>query len=99
MTVVRQATQSVPDVASMISPATGLFRRGQGRDGVTLTQSDDGFKIDIHVVLKQNANMMETAQAIQVSVSDAVDHIIGVKIKSVDVHIEDVSFNNDEVSK
>ena len=99
MTVVRQATLSVPDVASMVSPTSGIFRRGQGRDGVTLTQSDDGFKIDIHVVLKQNANMMETAQAIQISVSDAIGHIIGVDIKSVDVHIEDVSFNNDEVSK
>lgn len=99
MTVVRQATQSVPNVASMISPSTGIFRRGQGRDGVTLTQTEDGLKIDIHVVLQQNSNMMETAKAIQIAASDAVDQIIGVKTKSVDVHVEDITFNNDENSK
>lgn len=95
MTVVRHAAQSVSDVSSMVSPSTGIFRRGQGRDGVTLTPAEDGLKIDIHVVLKQNSNMMEAAKAIQVAVSDAVDQIIGVQTKSVDVHIEDVAFNND----
>ena len=96
MTVIRQAAQSVPDVSSMVSPSTSIFRRGQSRDGVTLVQSENGLKIDIHVALKQNSNMMETAKAIQIAVSDAVDQIIGVKIESVDVHVEDITFNNDD---
>ena len=36
MQVVREATLSVSDVASMASPTTSIFRRGQGREGVTL---------------------------------------------------------------
>jgi uncharacterized alkaline shock family protein YloU len=96
MTVIRQAAQNVPDVASMTSPATSMFRRGQGREGIILGQSENGLKIDIHVVLKHNVNMIETAQAIQSAVSEAVDQIIGVSVSSVDVHIEDITFNNND---
>ena len=96
MTVVREATLNVSHVASTASPTTGIFRRGQGRDGVTLLQSEDGLKIDIHVALKQNSNMVETAKAIQIAVTDAVDQIIGVNIQTVDVHVENITFKNDD---
>ena len=94
MTVIREATISVNQVDSMVSPSTSLFRRSQGRDGVTLQQSDAGLKIDIHVALEQNSNMMEVAQSIQSVVADAVDQIIGLDIESIDVHIEDITFKN-----
>lgn len=96
MTVVREATLNVPNVASMASPTTGIFRRGQGRDGITLQHLDDGLKIDIHVALKQNSNMVEAAKAIQVAVADSVDQFIGVNIQTVDVHVENISFKNDD---
>jgi len=92
MAIVRQATQNISNVASMVSPTTNIFRRNQGRDGVTLTQSEDGLKIDIYVILKQNTNMVETAKTIQVAVSDAVDQLIGIQLTAVDVHVEDVTF-------
>lgn len=94
MTVIREATVGVSQVDSMVSPSTSLFRRSQGRDGVTLQQSDAGLKIDIHVALEQNSNMMEVAQSIQIAVSDAVDQIIGLEVESIDVHIEDITFKN-----
>ena len=95
MTVIRQATLTVPEVSALANPTTGIFRRGQGRDGVTLQASEGGLKIDIHVVIQENSNMMEAAKAVQVAVSDAVDHIVGTHIESVDVHVEDVTFKND----
>ncbi|MEM9776455.1 MAG: Asp23/Gls24 family envelope stress response protein [Chloroflexota bacterium] len=94
MTVIREATLSVGQVDSMVSPSTSLFSRSQGRDGVTLQQSDAGLKIDIHVALEQNSNMMEVAKSVQASVSDAVDQIIGLEVESIDVHIEDITFKN-----
>ena len=95
MKVVHQATLTVPDVASLATPTTGIFRRGQGRDGVNLQASEGGLKIDIHVVVQENSNMIEAAKAVQVAVSDAVDHIVGTDIESVDVHVENISFTND----
>lgn len=95
MTVVREATLSVGDVASLTSPSTGIFRRGQGREGVTLQTSEGGLKIDVHVTLQENSNMVEAAKAVQVAVVDAVDQIVGATVESVDVHVENVSFKNE----
>lgn len=95
MTVVREATLSVADVSSLTSPSTSIFRRGQGRDGVTLQTSESGLKIDIHVTLQENSNMVESAKAIQIAVVDAVDQIVGANIEAVDVHVENVSFKSE----
>ena len=61
MKVVRETTLNVSGVASMASPTTGIFRRGQGREGVTLQTTESGLKIDIYVTLQENSNMVDAA--------------------------------------
>ncbi len=89
------ATQRVEGVAKMApvpADAARLFRRHSRHDGIVLDYADDRIRFDIYVIMKPDVNIMETSQALQTAVIEAIDTMVGLPVTAVNVHVEDVVY-------
>ena len=95
LTVVRLATLDVAGVIRMGSTPGGvdrLFRRVPAADGVQITVDEGTVTVHLYVVADAAVNLREMSVQIQKSVERAIREILGMKVNSVNVHIEDVTF-------
>ncbi len=88
-TTVRLTTLAVPGVARLISPSG--MRRLLGRDGVKIEIIGDSVHVTVYVVTESHVNMLTVGHKIQTEVTRAIQDMIGMEVKSVDVYIEDVA--------
>jgi uncharacterized alkaline shock family protein YloU len=96
LTIVRLATLGVAGVVRMGSTPGGvdrLFRRVPAANGVQITIEDGTVTGHLYVVADASANLREMSVQIQKSVERSIREILGMKVESVNVHIEDVSFS------
>lgn len=95
LTIVRLATLDVAGVVRMGSTPGGvdrLFRRVPAADGVQITIEEGTVTGHLYVVADAAANLREMSVQIQKSVERSIREILGMKVGSVNVHIEDVAF-------
>jgi uncharacterized alkaline shock family protein YloU len=96
LTVVRLATLDVAGVMHMGSTRGGvdrLLRRVPAADdGVQITVDEGTVTVHLYVVADAVINLREMSVQIQKSVERAIREILGMKVNSVNVHIEDVTF-------
>jgi len=91
-TIARQATLNVPGVVSM-SPGISfdrLLRRGKGREGVRVVVEEGTVSIDLFIIVEPQVNMLRLGQEIQREVTRAIQELVGMAVREVNVHIEDV---------
>jgi len=91
-TIVRQATLNVPGVVSM-SPGISfnrLLRRDKGREGVRVAVEEGTVSIDLFIIVEPQVNMFRLGQEIQREVTRAIQDLVGMPVREVNVHIEDV---------
>lgn len=93
-TIASLTALSVPGVVGMsgeVSTGVGrLLKRSIPNKGVKVQVKDDAVYIDIHIVVAANANMLLTAQEVQREVTKAVDTMVGMPVREVNVFIQDV---------
>ena len=93
VTIARLSTLSVPGVSRM-APVSGgvnrLFRRGQ--DGVRIETDENVVYADVHVIVKQDVNIREVSRNVQKQVSRALSEMVGMDIGFVNIHIEDIDY-------
>jgi uncharacterized alkaline shock family protein YloU len=98
-TIARLSAVSVPGV-SRLAPVTGgvnrLFRRGAG-DGVRIETEDNLVYVDLHLILKQDVNIREVGRNIQQNVTRAIQEMVGMAVGHVNIHIEDIDYEDNEV--
>lgn len=100
VTIARLTTLSVPGVARM-SPrwARGVGRLlggGAAGDGVRVQLEDDAVIVDLHIVARHDANMLNLGRTIQAEVARAIQDMVGMEVKEVNVYIQDVEFGSEE---
>lgn len=91
-TIARQATLNVPGVVSM-SPGISfdrLLRRGKGREGVRVAVEEGTVSIDLFIIVEPQVNMLRLGQEIQREVTRAIQDLVGMPVREVNVHIDDV---------
>lgn len=91
-TIARQATLNVPGVVSM-SPGISfnrLLRRGKGREGIRVAVEEGTVSIDLFIIVEPQVNMLSLGQEIQREVTRAIQDLVGMPVREVNVHIEDV---------
>ncbi|MFQ6001844.1 MAG: Asp23/Gls24 family envelope stress response protein [Anaerolineae bacterium] len=91
-TIARQATLNVPGVMSM-SPGISFnrfLRRGKGRQGVRVAVEEGAVSIDLFIIVEPQVNMLHLGQEIQREVTRAIQDLVGMPVREVNVHIEDV---------
>lgn len=96
LTIARLSTLRVDGVARMgVTPGgvDRLWRRTPTAEGVQILVDGQTVTIDLFIVCKANANMREVSQNVQREVARAMQQIVGMEVKAVNVHIEDVEFD------
>jgi uncharacterized alkaline shock family protein YloU len=82
--------EGVHRLAPVPRPMRGLLTGSRADEGILLGVSDKGVSLELHVVAEANANMLELGGTLQVEVIRAIEEMVGLQVKSVDVYIDDV---------
>ncbi len=94
-TVAAGAALSVPGVVrlSHARPVTveRLLRRVAIEPGVSIAVTDGTALVDLYLILDRTVNMLETSRAVQAEVARAIQETVGMTVKAVNVHVDDVA--------
>lgn len=99
VTIAKMSALSVPGVSRMADVSGGvnrLFKRGI-HDGVRIEVEDNVVNASLYLVLKQDVNIREVSRNVQAQVARAIQEMIGMEIGGIDIHIEDIDYD-EEVS-
>jgi uncharacterized alkaline shock family protein YloU len=94
VTIAKLTALSTPGVVRM-SPAWTdsvgrLLRRKVPGEGVKIEVEDDTVSVDLYIVVEQDVNMLELSRELQAEVSRAIHDMVGMEVKGVNIHIQDV---------
>lgn len=89
-TIARLTALAVPGVARLTSPpgVPRLLRH----DGVQIEVTGNSVRVKLYVVTEPDVNMLSVGRQIQAEVTRAIQDMVGMEVRSVDVHIEDVAY-------
>ncbi|MBI5295434.1 MAG: Asp23/Gls24 family envelope stress response protein [Chloroflexi bacterium] len=94
VTIARLAALGVPGVSHLANVTGGvnrLLRRG-AHEGVRIEVENNTVYADLFLVLKQDVNIREVSRNVQHQVSRAIQEMVGMEIGHVDIHIEDIDY-------
>jgi uncharacterized alkaline shock family protein YloU len=97
VTIARMSALSVPGVSRMANVTGGvnrLFKRGI-HDGVRIEVEDNVVVADLYLVLKQDVNIRDVSRNVQQQVTRAIQEMIGMDVGSVDIHIEEIDYDEE----
>ncbi|RLC80670.1 MAG: hypothetical protein DRI61_05275 [Chloroflexi bacterium] len=87
-TIARLTALSNPDVVRLALP--GLFKFHIPSGGVAVRVEGNTVSINLHIVANARANMYELGRNIQKEITRAIQNIVGMQVKEVNVYIEGV---------
>ena len=70
--------------------SSGCLARDQLTQGIVVSGSGEGLRIDLHVVVEYGLNLAEVAATVRSRVAYEVERLTGLPVAAVEVHIEDV---------
>jgi len=92
--IVINAALQVPGVirmAQMNDQWSRLLGREVPRQGVTLTIKDNTVTTDLYIVVANDVNIVNVGSAVQEEVAAAIEHMVGMHVREVNVYIQDVA--------
>lgn len=98
VTIARLSALSVPGVSRMAQVTGGvnrLFKRGL-QDGVRIEVKDSVLAVDLYLILKKDMNIREVSRNVQIQVARALQEMVGMDIGKVEIHIEDIDYEEPE---
>lgn len=96
--IITLATKEINGVACVDKPTNkfcSLFTNNKDR-GVKVTHSKDGLIVDVYINVYSNTQVNEIAWRIQENIKTAIQTMIDVKVKSVNINVVNVDFSNIE---
>ena len=85
---------AVPGVARMsgdvVSGVSKLLGRPDALSGVKIQVKDDAVWVELHLVAEPDTNLYQLSTQVQRDVTQAIDKMVGMTVRQVDVYIEDV---------
>lgn len=81
-------------VALAIAEVEGALPLQGKKSGISLYLEKDGIYADVSVVVKHGYNVPELAYRIQQSIKQSVENMTRYKVAAVDVHIQDIVFED-----
>lgn len=98
LTIARLSALATAGVART-SPVPGgvnrLFQRGVD-DGVRLEVKDHAVAVDLYLVVEHDYNVRDVSRAVQAGVARAIEEMVGMDVLTVNVHIEDIAYPEQE---
>jgi uncharacterized alkaline shock family protein YloU len=83
--------RGVQKLATHHAPVRGLRASTSSDDGVITALTPDGVQVELHIVAAPDANLLKLGEALQTDVRRAIEHMVGMPVYRVDVHIEGVA--------
>ena len=94
-TVAQLTTLNVDGVACMgagpMASVSRLLSSRGGAEGVRIEISDGSVSVELYVVVTPGVNMLALGRAIQAEVTRAIVDMVGMPVREVNVHIQDVT--------
>ncbi len=93
ITIVVNAALEIPGVVRMAHSSdqwTRLLGREVPRQGVALTIKENTVSADLYVVVASGVNVVEVGSTVQDEVASAIEHMVGMQVREVNVYIQDV---------
>ena len=98
VTIARMAALSVTGVSRMAQVTGGvnrLFKRGTN-DGVRIEVEDNTIVASLYLILKKDVNIREVSRNTQQQVARALQEMVGMDVGEVEIHIEDIDYEETE---
>ena len=86
-------------VALAVAEVEGTIPVQGKRNGITLYLEKDGIYVDVCVSVRYGQHIPDLAYRIQQTVKQSVENMTRYKVAEVDVHIQDVLFEDDIAEK
>ncbi len=94
--IAKLTSLSVPGVSKMSTgphSVNSLIKKNYF-DGVMVDVENNTVYIDLYLVLNADTALIKTSRTVQQKVSRAITEMVGMEIGHVNVHIEDVDYQN-----
>lgn len=88
----------VEGVSRMSSPPGGvsrLWKRGHQQEGVRIEIIETTVNVDLFVILKPEVNVRQVSRNVQKSVSRAISEMVGMTPGKINIHVEDIDFEEE----
>lgn len=93
LTIVVNAALQIPGVVRF-AHSSDAWARLVGREipshGVSLTIKDHTVSADLYLVVESGANIVAIGSAVQEEVAAAIEHMVGMRVREVNIYIQDV---------
>jgi uncharacterized alkaline shock family protein YloU len=98
VTIAQLTALGVPGVVRLTAPPVGINRwfRRTAADGVVIGIDDDSVSVELHLILTHGINVRDVSRKVQQEVARAIEEMVGMKVNRIDVHIEDIDFQESE---
>ncbi|HEY7347678.1 MAG TPA: Asp23/Gls24 family envelope stress response protein [Ktedonobacterales bacterium] len=93
-TIIEMAALKEPGVVRLASVGghfSRLLDREAPRRGIALTLADQEVGVALYLVVESGSNMVQVATAVQDAVGAAIEHMVGLTVKEINVYIQDVA--------
>ena len=94
VTIVQKTATSVPGVHKLdegvpgVKRLLGLHTVGQG---VEVGVADNEVSVDVYLVARRDTDLLQMGRKLQGDVTRAIEDIVGMDVREVNVHVEDVA--------
>ena len=94
MDIVRLTALATPGVAALSpdhpNPMSRMFS-GKVTRGIRLALEDNAVSIDVHIIAEPETAMLPLAHTLQRDISRAIQEVVGMPVRAINIHIEDVA--------
>jgi uncharacterized alkaline shock family protein YloU len=94
VTIVQKTADAAPGVAQLCDKVPGvkhlLGLQTAGR-GVAANVVDDQVLVDVYLIARRDVDLLQMGRQVQREVTRDIEHIVGMKVREVNIHIEDVA--------
>ena len=100
VTIARFSALGVPGVSRMANVSGGvnrLFKRGVN-DGVRIEVEENVIVANLYLILKPDVNIREVSRDVQHQVARALQEMVGMEIGEIEIHIEDIDYEETEAT-
>jgi uncharacterized alkaline shock family protein YloU len=87
----------VARMAAIPSHIAHTLRRATRQNGIVLDVVDNRVRLNIYVIMEPQVNVLEASREIQSAVTESIDTLVGIPVDAVNVHVEDVVYEQGEV--
>lgn len=85
----------IPGLTGTHAGITDNFRNSQNQ-GIKISRNDDSVTVDLNLTADYNVQIPQAAWDVQVNVKKEIEHITGLNVNAVNIHIQGVKLPDEE---